>query len=407
MAISKALFICGTLLSTAGFAQTSLREGNWRAAIIRKDGIEIPFDLEVADTTENPKVYVVNGTERILLEKGVAGGDSIVWKMPVFESWFKLKAHGNARLDGFWVSGSENGDVRIPMTAIAGKARFPATASGNVSTVSGKWAVEFTRPNQTKRKAIAQFEQQGGKVTGSVLTPSGDYRYLTGTMSGDSLRLSTFDGSHALMLTAYLKDGQLTGDFYAGFTARETWTAVRSERPELTAMEAAVKSGEDSTMHFAFKDLDGRTVSLDDERFRNKVVVLQIMGSWCPNCMDETRYLADFYQKNNGKDVEIIALAYELSTNESRSVASMRKFQQRFQVAYPMLYTGVTASDPERTAKTLPSLTPLKAFPTTILLDRSHKVRDITSGFYGPGAPEYHLKYKSHFEGTIESLLAK
>jgi thiol-disulfide isomerase/thioredoxin len=182
---------------------------------------------------------------------------------------------------------------------------------------------------------------------------------------------------------------------------------VKNEDAALTLIAAGLKNSEDSILHFTFKDLDGHEVSLDNERFRNKVIVLQIMGSWCPNCMDETEYLAGFYKKNKVRGIEVISLAYELSTNESRSVASLRKFRDRFGVTYTMLNTGATAGDPDRTTKTLPSLQALKAFPTTILLDRDHRVKEIASGFYGPGAGEYFTKYKSHFEDMINTQLAQ
>lgn len=173
----------------------------------------------------------------------------------------------------------------------------------------------------------------------------------------------------------------------------------------LTPAVTAVKAGSDGKPVFNFKDLEGKPVSLADDRFKGKVVILQLMGSWCPNCMDETAFLSEYYRKNKDRGVEIIALAYELSTDEDWSRKSLQRFQARFNVQYPMLNTGVTVGDPQRTEKTLPLLTGIKVFPTTVILDKNGVISDIGTNFYGPGAGEYHLQYKAHFEKTINALL--
>ena len=100
---------------------------------------------------------------------------------------------------------------------------------------------------------------------------------------------------------------------------------------------AMTKWKKDAPFTFSFKDINGNAVSLSEPRFKGKVVLVQLMGSWCPNCMDETRFLSGFYDEYHGKGVEIVALAYERSTDFARSQTSLRSFQQRFQVKYPML----------------------------------------------------------------------
>ncbi len=116
-------------------------------------------------------------------------------------------------------------------------------------------------------------------------------------------------------------------------------------------------------------------VSISDDRFRNKVVIIQIMGSWCPNCMDETAFLSEYYKANKERGIEMVALAYEYSTDFSRSQKSLRKFQQRFNITYPMLITGVRTIDSLRTEKTLPEITRIKMFPTTLFIGRDGKVK--------------------------------
>jgi thiol-disulfide isomerase/thioredoxin len=134
-------------------------------------------------------------------------------------------------------------------------------------------------------------------------------------------------------------------------------------------------------------------------------VVVQLMGSWCPNCMDETAYLSDYYNRNKQRGVEVVALAYEYSTNWERSVNSLKKFQRRFNVQYPILNTEVSVRDSLRTEKTLPQVTGIKFFPSSIILDKKGKIRKLDTGFNGPATGSHYIAYKKEFEEEIDKLL--
>lgn len=390
---------------TTVHAQVSLKTGKWHAGLHRQDGKEVPFELEIQQENGKYFGYILNDTERMKTEAIVAEKDSLIIRMPVFESYFRVKAIGKDSLNGVWIEGGAVQDKVIPFVAYAGGGRFKGQQTSKATALQGKWRMEFTRTNQTKRAAIGEFVKKGNRVAGSVLTPSGDYRYLDGLVKGDSVFLSTFDGSHAILFAARIEGDQMTGNYYSGAGNNEKWTAVKDAGVTLAPAITSVKPGSDGKLDFTFKDLDGNPVSLQSDRYKGKVVILQLMGSWCPNCMDETAFLSPYYQRLKARGVEIIALAYELSTDEARSKKSIEKFRTQFKVQYPMLNTGVKVSDPERTSKTLPQLTDIKVFPTTIMVDKKGVVRDISTTFYGPGTGEYHVKYKAHFEEMIAKLL--
>jgi peroxiredoxin len=172
--------------------------------------------------------------------------------------------------------------------------------------------------------------------------------------------------------------------------------------PDVAAMY--VKDGEEK-LNFRFMDLNKKFVSINDPKFKNKVVIIQIMGSWCPNCMDETAFLSDFYNKNKQRGVEVIGLAYEYSTDFERSRKSIQKFKDRFNVKYTLLNTGVTVSDTLRTEKTLPQLTTIKSFPSTIFIDKKGRVAKIHTGFEGPGTGVHYEELKKEFAATVDRLL--
>ncbi|MBC7850895.1 MAG: TlpA family protein disulfide reductase, partial [Chitinophagaceae bacterium] len=288
------------------------------------------------------------------------------------------------------------------------KPRFAASALKPTHNLSGRWAVTFIRPNGTDRPAVAEFTQKGASVVGTVLTPSGDYRYLEGSIKDDSLLISVFDGSHSYLLVARIASNNNLADgiFYAGANGREGWKAVRNSTAELpdVGVTPQLKPGEER-LDFQFRDLDRNMVGLSDERFQNKVVVIQLMGSWCPNCMDETRFLNNYYKANKKRGVEMIGLAYEYSTDYERSRRSLSKFRDQFNVEYPLLITPVWLNDTLRTEKTLPQITPIKVFPTTIFIGKDGKVKKIETGFVGPGTGIHHEKYKKEFEKFMEGLI--
>jgi len=400
--------LCFLVAFQNGYTQ-SLRTGWYRGVLTRPDQQQVVFNFELQIEKQQPVLYIKNADERLRVDDLRIQDDSLFISMPFFESDFRVRLHANGSWTGKWIGGIGTGFESMPFEATFNQPERIASHAVPSHDISGKWQVTILRANGTPRPAIANFRQRGNYLEGTFLTPTGDYRFLEGVVSGDTMRLSCFDGSHAYLFSALLKDQQITnGMFYSGVSTLEKWSAQRNDVAALpdTIPVIAMKP-EQEKISFTYPDLDGRMVSLNDERFRNKVVLVQIMGSWCPNCMDETAFLSKFYQENRAKGVEVLALAYELSTDAQRSKSSLLKFQQRFQVAYPMLNTGVTVTDELRTEKTLPQLTGIRAFPTLIFIDKKGKVRKLHQGFYGPGAPEQYEVFKTDFYRTVLALLSE
>ena len=405
--LGKFLFNLFILVLVAGHAVLGQ---SYVGKFLRSDSLPIMFNMEVVRKAPSGAIWKIrNAGEIIRVDRLLSKGDSLWVEMPFFESAMRLAVERSGLMHGDWIKGTTSSDLYQTVVLKPGKTRFPLHAGPARVNVSGRWSVRFRKPDGTYRNAVASFRQQGSNLTGTFLTPSGDYRYLEGIVSGDSLQLSCFDGSHAFYFGARMtSEGVLSnGVFASGLTHLEPWSAIRDESASLDGSVSAMslRPGKDSLL-FRFRDLDGRWVSLRDERFRNKVVIVQIMGSWCPNCMDETQFLSAYYQRNASKGIEVVALAYEYSTDSARARRSLLKFKDRFDVRYPMLITGVTSADSLRTEKTLPELTPIKAFPTTIYIGRDGKVKEIHGGFSGPGTGFHHEAFKQEFENRIRQLLA-
>lgn len=379
----------------------------WQAQLHRADGHNIVFNFEWITEKGKSTWYIRNASERIRVTDIQTKGDSLIIQMPLFESQFRVKKNA-AGLTGKWIKGGAVRTQVMPFTATRNGRRFDAPDDAFYN-ITGRWTAAFIE-NNLSAPAIAEFTQRLGYITGTFLNPTGDYRYLEGVVTNDSLMLSCFDGGHAYLFAAKIEDKNTIrqGWFYSGAVHKEEWHAIRNDTASLPMDDVAmyVRPGEEK-LHFTFNDLNGKPVSIDDERFKNKVVIVQLMGSWCPNCMDETAFLSEYYNKNKYRGIEIVSLAYEYSTDNARSVKSLRKFQQRFNVQYPMLITGVSVNDSLRTEKTLPELTQIKTFPSSVILDKNGRVRILDTGFNGPGTGEHFIQYKKEFEEAIDKLLSE
>jgi peroxiredoxin len=399
-------FIVPFFLSSVSSSQTTIP---YRVVVERPDGYKIVFNM-LSSVKNGRIIWVIrNDTEKLVVDSIRIKDDSLFIEMPFFDSRMRLTVSKDKVMTGSWIRGSTADDVSLPVIASPGiEYRFLPSKGKAVRNINGRFAVEFTKPDGTIRKSVAEFRQNGDHLTGTFLNPSGDYRYLEGIVTGDSLMLSCFDGAHAYFFGARITAGGdiVEGIFCAGIKGFEQWTAKKNPIAKVddAGMMMYLRAGEER-LNFRFPDLDSNFVSINDEKYRDKVVVIQIMGSWCPNCMDETAFLSEYYRKNKSRGVEVIGLAYEYSTDFSKSVKTLRKFQQRYQVEYPFLVTGVTTIDTFRTEKTLPQLTAIKGFPTTIFIGKDGRVEKIHPGFSGPATGHYYDEYRKDFDVTINELL--
>lgn len=392
------------MLALFSYTVVTAQQGNWVASLARPDGNNIVFTFNWKTENSRPVWYIKNAAEKIRVDNITEAGDSFIVQMPVFESQFRFTVNNNT-LSGVWIKrGAVNTQV-LPFSAIPGSNRF-APAAAAQKNISGRWAVAFQENNA--EISVAEFVQKGNILTGTFLNSTGDYRYLEGIVTKDTLLLSGFDGSHSFLFKAVIKNNTTinAGIFYSGANGKEEWTAIKNSKAKVPEASVAmyVKPGEES-LDFSFKDLEGKQVALKSDRFKNKVVVIQLMGSWCPNCMDETAFLSNYYNNNKQRGVEVIALAYEYTTDWERSVKSLKKFKQRFNVQYTILNTEVTVTDSLRTQKTLPQVTDIKFFPSSIIIDKKGKIRKLDTGFNGPATGLHYVAYKKEFNSVVDNLL--
>jgi thiol-disulfide isomerase/thioredoxin len=406
-----ALFVSVNIWSCQSSSDSSLKSGTWRATLSR-DGQTLPFILDIAKNADDKTytVYSVNGSERLKLDSAYFEKDSLHIPMQLFDSEITALVDGDKltgiykRLDGKTVTGS----LPFQGTFGANYRFFKEEALEGVKNVTGKYATIF-RNEVTKDSTVAvgSFTQKGSVVQGSFLTPTGDYRYLSGNVKGDSLYLSTFDGSNAYLVKAAIqKDGVLQGSLWSGVKGFKTFTAILNENAKLPdATKLTYLKPGSGTVDFTFPDANGKPLSLKDPRFKDKAVIIQILGSWCPNCMDETNFLAPWYKKNKERGVEVVGLAFEHSDDLAVSAPKLKRMVSRFNIEYPVLLAGTNTN--EATAKALPMLNKVMSYPTTIFIDKKGKVREIHTGFSGPGTGKYYDEFVTDFNQLMDKLISE
>lgn len=386
---------------------TELKEGSWKGTLELREGANLPFLFSLKKEGASYKIVIQNDTERIEVDEISQTGDSLLIKMPVFSTEFKLAILSPTELSGNWYDYTRGIDYHLPFHAIQGEENL-FKVSGNTQAIAPKYALTFDPKGEEPSVAIGKFVQKGDKVSGTFLTETGDYRYLDGVMDGKTLKLAAFDGSHAFLFIAEVEGEAIAGNFWAGNHWLEPWEGKADPDAQIREPDALtyLKEGyEDFT--FNFPDLEGNSVSFEDDRYKDKVVIVQIMGSWCPNCMDETRLYAEWYKKYQGQGLEIVGVAFErTSKGLEQAQKNVKRMAKRLGAEYSFLIAA-TNNDKGEASEKFPMLNKIISFPTSIFLDKKGRVRKVHTGFNGPGTGEVYLQYVEEYQAFLQKMLAE
>lgn len=390
------------VMSCKGEEKKELALGDWLARIEVSDSQKLPFNFTVGKGADGYIMKMYNAEEEIVVDEIELNGDSIRIQMPIFEGYFAGTFSEN-EMEGKFIE--ESKEREVDFTAVHGQSeRFEVKESARVN-ISGIWETYFDVNTTNEYPAKGIFMQSGDKVKGTFRTKTGDYRYLDGVVTGDSLKLSAFDGSHVYLFMAQVTDSTLDGKFYSGKHAVQEFMAARNEAFELPEADSLtfLREGYDR-FDFSFPNSEGKMVSLSDARFKDKVVLVQIMGSWCPNCLDETRFYVEFLKNNPDLDIELVALAFEYAKTEEKAFEAIGRLKEKAEVPYPILLAQYGTSNKQKANEKLPMLNHILSYPTTIYIDKKGEVRKIHTGFNGPATGEKYEQFKAQFATMVEGL---
>ncbi len=374
---------------------------------------ELPFNFEVIYKNETDfYIEIINGDERIQLDdittfhSRATGRDTIIIRFPVYGTYIEA-AYEDGLIEGKFFDPARSPNYYIPFRAKYGKNyRFTQLKKEPLFDISGKWETTFGVDEAEPYKAIGEFKQNNNELTGTFITETGDYRFLEGTVQANKMYLSVFDGSHAFLFEAkLLEDSTLIGSFRSGNHYKTLWEAKKNPSFELVNPDSLtfLKKGFEA-IDFAFENTDGKIVSINDKQYQNKIKIVQIFGTWCPNCRDETNFLVDYLNANKQEDLEVIALAFEKYKEKDKALNAIKTYKEKFEMPYEILYAGT--SNKKEAANALPMLNHILSFPTMIFIDRNNKVRRIHTGFSGPATSKYE-DFKNDFDSFVKELLTE
>jgi peroxiredoxin len=412
--IRAAIVACAVLLSASACDEPSaivetpvLQSGYWQASIITPGG-EIETGIEIHNDGELYQASLINGQERVRINEVRFSDGELLLRFPAFNNEIRATLT-DGKLQGELTIVRRFGETQVmPFSAMPGNERSREGGEVSSNDMSGRWQVRFHEPDGTDSPAIGEFAQRGSRLFGTFLTPNGDHRFLAGYVRGNSFKLSTFDGAHAFIFSGEISEaGDIqNASFWSATSWHQNWSAVRNEDVELpdSYQRTFLKPGFD-TFEFEFPDPDGVTVSLSDAKYDGKVVLVTIAGTWCPNCNDEARFMAPLHKEYRDQGLEVVALMFEHFVEHEVAAEQVRQFRDKFDIEYDTLVAGI--SDKAEASKVLPALNAVLAFPTTIFIDRGGRVRQIHTGFSGPGTGGHYKVVQQEFRNLITTLLAE
>jgi thiol-disulfide isomerase/thioredoxin len=403
----RAKLIPATVLAV--FAVTLLAsgqsvEGTWDATVIVND-VSVPFRIEIEGTGAEVHSYFFNGDDRVNpSNSGSFQNDSLVLNFDSYAT--KLEATlKDGRLSGIYDRGSG--------TAYAFQAKrhdpfLAAAEDQHAPDISGLWEIQVKSP---KGESAWHFvvNQKGAKIDAAVLRVDGDTGILAGNFKDGKFFLSHFTGERPFYVEVTPQsDGNLQLQI-ASFHDTQRLVALRPA----DARAKNLAPPEDPTEHtklkdpsqplrFSFPDITGHIVSNTDDRFQGKVVLVNITGSWCPNCHDETPFLEELYRKYHGLGLEIVALDFE-PAEQLKSLSRVRAFIQRYGIEYTYLIAGEQGQLNEK----IPQAENLNAWPTTFFVGRNGLVRSIHTGFTSQASGELDASLKDSVRNEIGQLLSE
>lgn len=373
--------------------------GQWRAALDLAGG-ELRFGLVIEGAAKQYRGRLCNGTACTPFTAIRTAGDTLVFEMGDYAASISARLAGDS-LIGSYHNVGRRGPRTIPFRAARGTWATRAAPRA----LEGSWDAWFQGTVDATPRVL-RFENKRGALEGTIISNSGDYGHFHGTAVGDSFALGHFDGSYVYLLAGRLAGDTLRGTFHAGLRAQTPFVATRSTgKRHLTPPSEVVTADSAVPLQFTFPDLEGRPVSLADERFRGKVVLVDIFGSWCPTCHDAAPAMAELYREFHPKGLEVIGLAFEAIGDTALDAPLVRRYRDKFRLVFPILMGGT--SDQDAVSAALPQLQGVIAFPTTIFIGKDGKVRKIHAGFYGPATGPQHAAVVREFRETVVRLLAE
>jgi thiol-disulfide isomerase/thioredoxin len=425
------LSVSGPAVAAGASPGAAALDGHWDAVLTRGE-VEIPFRLDIEGSGPTLKGVLYDGfrpnekTTSASFEDG-----KLVLNIDHYLTTINATLD-DGKLTGAVVAQNRESSAQYGFKAV--RHVEPVAVNVNAPSIAGSYVIPLDTPSSKGEKAFRLVvEQKGADASASILRIDGDTGAYSGAYRDGKWVLSHFDGSRpgiivvtpnadgtlavqqrgsrpegaaektAASKNAYGSEAAPDGRYAAGLTAYRQDVALAKGLPQPDdVLTHTTARDPNETFAFNFPDVNGKLISNEDPRFKGKVVLAIVTGTWCPNCHDEAQYLVQLDKKYRDKGLAIVALDFE-EPEQQNGLERAKAFVKQYGVKYTYLFAGAPAEMWEK----VPQLNHLDTWPATVFLGRDGKVKAVHSGFASPASAEFHDQLKKDFATRIEALLAQ
>jgi len=396
------------LLPLLNYAQNAQNVG-YIVEIQLNDRLQMQVSAGLSSKDPKAPITIYNGKEVYQLSVKKRIGDTIVYQFPAQDAEWRVafeKDFSEAR--GWWINYNKKVPVRYPVHLYMTLSEMLPKPDSIFPELSGRWKVLFEPGTPNEEVLVGVFQQEmNGRIFGSFLSETGDYRYLHGFVANGKLHLQTYTGYWAFVVEADLiGSNEMSGVFYSGGKSSSPFKAIKDETVQLrdeSSLTYLVKRDQTVLLEDLIK-MNGKKTNIDLAA-KNKLTIIQIMGTWCPNCLDETQMLLQFQKDYGAKGLQVMALAFEVGSDTKKQRARLKSWIKAMAVDYPVYLAGTSSKD--AASARFPMLNGIMSFPTTLLVDQQGKIVAIHTGFSGPATGQAYIdlveKFKQEIEGNLSA----
>ena len=380
--------------------ETKLLEGEWRFTMSVQNEL-LPFNAKLNGLkSSKPSLSLYNADEEIVIDDLTITEDSLIAHLPFFNTALYLGLDSPDLLSGVWIDHNRD-NYCIPITGEYSKP-FRFTNAKSSLNISDRYYVEFD--SEDPYPAVLELTNSEGFLTGTFLTETGDYRYLQGNIMNSEIHLSTFDGSHAFLFRAKIDgDSLVNGRFLSGNHFSTDWRGAVDSVTTLRNPVSITESELGTPFDFELPNQDGQIVTWQDLNLDNKVVVIDIMGTWCPNCMDASIALDELASNYDQDEITIVPVLFEYKDDLGWAQKAFSKYTEKLDTRRNFLFGGKASK--KRANEVFPMLSSVSSFPTLVFIGPDRQIAQIYTGFYGPGTGSHYDDFMKNTRKLLDSLV--
>jgi len=381
------------------------QRGTWNGTL-RLPEATIPFRMELNFSDSKPTGNFIVGNEKTSIPEISRNGDALTFSFSEYGAEMRAVWDGH-ELKGDYLRLRASGTKTFPFSASPELAPYAGSGSPPVEPPLGTFEVLFENRKPEDGVTLARLWKSGDSYLGTFIAPDGDYGLLEGMPTALGIQLNRVTGWQAIAIELQAGGAGWSGKFHAASNdkplAFRLKPATNPEPAMPTTKQTAMKNPE-SSFAFACISSSGDTVRNTDDRFKGKALAVDIMGTWCHNCMDESPVLQELHEKYGKDGFEVVGLSFEIKEDATLGRKNLALYRDRFGITYPLLYCG-SVDDASQDKQIRNQLQNFFAFPTTLFIDKKGKVQSVHSGFRGPGTgDQFPLQIQKLHELAAQAL---